>query len=349
MLHSLFAPLLVALALQAPPQASSNADQIGMCLSCHGEPRMAVTLPSGEARSLAVDRGAFARSVHGGKLACTDCHSGMAEIPHQARPFKTRREFTIAYNEACKRCHFANYSKTLDSVHQGAVVRGDVTAPVCVDCHGSHDITPPDRPRTRISQTCAACHEGVSNTYARSVHGRALTADNNADVPTCTDCHRAHDVAGPHAPGWRLRSPELCGACHASEPMMKKYGISTEVMRTYVADFHGMTASLQKKREVEGGAVVALCIDCHGVHDIMKADEKGSAVMQANLLRTCQRCHPGATQNFSSAWLSHYEPTFDKAPMVYAVRVGYLVLIPFMIGGLVLQILLHLWRVVVNR
>ena len=29
--------------------------------------------------------------------------------------------------------------------------------------------------------------------------------------------------------------------------------------------------------------------------------------------------------------------------------VAYQVLIPFMIGGLALQILLHLWRVVVNR
>jgi hypothetical protein len=35
--------------------------------------------------------------------------------------------------------------------------------------------------------------------------------------------------------------------------------------------------------------------------------------------------------------------------MVYAVRIAYMILIPFMIGGLVLQILLHLWRVVVNR
>lgn len=351
--HPLLAPLLVAIALQAPsPPPSSpspKADEVEMCLSCHTDPQMSVTLPSGETRGLSVDREAFARSVHGGKLGCVDCHTGMTEIPHPPRPFKTRREFTIAYYEACKRCHFATYSRTLDSVHQAAVARGDVTAPVCVDCHGAHDTTPPDRPRTRISETCARCHEGVSRTYAKSVHGRALTADDNADVPTCTDCHRSHDVAGPNAPGWRLRSPELCGRCHASEPMMKKYGISTNVMRTYVADFHGMTASLQKKSGVDGGAVVALCIDCHGVHDIMKADEKGSAVMQANLLRTCQRCHPGATQNFSSAWLSHYEPTFDRAPMIYAVRIGYLVLIPFMIGGLVLQILLHLWRVVVNR
>jgi hypothetical protein len=74
-----------------------------------------------------------------------------------------------------------------------------------------------------------------------------------------------------------------------------------------------------------------------------------SNVMKANLVKTCQRCHEGATANFSSAWMSHYEPTLQKAPMVYAVRIGYMVLIPFMIGGLVLQILLHLWRVVVNR
>jgi hypothetical protein len=131
--------------------------------------------------------------------------------------------------------------------------------------------------------------------------------------------------------------------------MMKKYGLSTNVMQTYLADFHGMTASLQRKTSVEGGQVTALCIDCHGVHNITKVDAKNSGVVKANILKTCQRCHPGATQNFSAAWLSHYEPTLKNAPMVYAVRIAYLILIPFMIGGLVLQILLHLWRVVVNR
>jgi predicted CXXCH cytochrome family protein len=350
MLQSIILPLLVAVAVQAPSPAQPKNEDAELCLSCHGERQMAVSLPSGESRSLFVDKQVFARSVHGGKLGCTDCHTDMTEVPHATKPFRTKREFTIAYYEACKRCHFANYSKTLDSVHFASIARGDKMAPTCVDCHGAHDVTPPNQPRSRISQTCAACHSGVSATYAKSVHGRALTEEVNADVPTCTDCHRSHDITGPHAPGWRIKSPELCATCHANGKMMKKYKLSTNVMQTYLADFHGMTASLQKnERATEGGRVVALCIDCHGVHDITKTKGAESAVMKTNLVKTCQKCHEGASANFSAAWMSHYEPTLQKAPLVYAVRIGYLVLIPFMIGGLVLQILLHLWRVVVNR
>jgi hypothetical protein len=35
--------------------------------------------------------------------------------------------------------------------------------------------------------------------------------------------------------------------------------------------------------------------------------------------------------------------------VVYGVKIAYAILIPFMIGGLGLQILLHLWRLMVNR
>ena len=38
---------------------------------------------------------------------------------------------------------------------------------------------------------------------------------------------------------------EICSNCHANKALMKKYGLSTAVSQTYVADFHGMTASLQ--------------------------------------------------------------------------------------------------------
>jgi predicted CXXCH cytochrome family protein len=181
------------------------------------------------------------------------------------------------------------------------------------------------------------------------VHGRDL-ADGNADVPTCADCHRAHDVGGPRKSEWDLKSPEMCGGCHSNEQVMKKYGLSTGVLRTYLTDFHGKTSSLRSNQgtPVTGG-VVARCTDCHGVHDIQKASDPQSPVIKANLLQTCRRCHEGATDNFPAAWLSHYEPSLHKAQLVYGVKVAYAVIIPFMIGGLGLQIVLHLWRLMVNR
>jgi nitrate/TMAO reductase-like tetraheme cytochrome c subunit len=318
------------------------------CLSCHTEAGLSVTLRDGASLSLQVARDALTHSVHA-KAACVDCHTGQAEIPHAERTFASRRDVTLALDAQCRRCHFSNYTKTLDSVHQQSVARGDRMAPVCVDCHGSHDIRKPSTPRVLAAQTCAKCHAGVAVAYARSAHGRALT-EGNADVPICSDCHRAHDVGGPRQTAWELRTPEMCGSCHANAALMKKYGLSANVLSTYLADFHGKTAALRRHQGTPvTGAVVARCTDCHGVHDIQKTRDPQSPVIKANLLATCRQCHADATDNFPAAWLSHYEPSLQKAPLVYAVKIGYAVIIPFMIGGLGLQVLLHFWRLMANR
>ena len=343
----LFLLLIVVLLGPAGAAVAAQAPDADTCLGCHGDRALSVDLPSGETRSLFVDIDAFRSSVHGNKLSCTDCHQDITEVPHASRPFRSKREFTVAYYEQCKRCHFANYTKTLDSVHYQSLARGDRTAPVCVDCHGAHDVHPAKGPGTRLSSTCASCHEGVSRVYSRSVHGQS--AETNRDVPVCTDCHRSHDVSGPRTANWQQHIPELCSNCHSNAPLMKKYGLSASVNSTYVADFHGMTASLQKDGGAARTSVVALCTDCHGVHDITKVDDPDSRVLRANLVKTCARCHEGASDNFPAAWMSHYEPSWEKAPMVYGVQKFYDVLIPFMIVGLVLQIFLHFWRVVVNR
>lgn len=341
--------LLIALLVHPVEGAQPPSEEIEACLACHGDKELSVKLPSGETRSLYIDQQAFTRSVHGGKLACTDCHGDMREVPHPAKPFKTLREFTIAYYEQCKRCHFANYTKTLDSVHYAFLTKGDQRAPLCVDCHGAHNITRPDEPRSRISQTCARCHQQISAAYAKSIHGRALLEEENRDVPVCTDCHRSHNIADPRTPRWHLNIPELCASCHTNERLMAKYGLSTKVFQTYLSDFHGMTASLYRAQKAGVSAFTALCTDCHGVHDIMKVRDPSSRVMQANLVRTCRQCHPDASESFPAAWLSHYEPSWKRAPLVYAVKLFYTIFIPFVVGGLVLQILLHFWRVVVNR
>jgi predicted CXXCH cytochrome family protein len=340
-------PLLLALAAPAA-WAGIPAEQED-CLGCHTDPDQTFDLAGGEKLSLYVDQEAFARSVHGETLRCTECHTDKTSDHADGEiPFKTRRDLTRAYYEQCKGCHFANYTKTLDGVHFAVMAAGNPKSALCVDCHGAHDISRPSQPRTRTSEMCSRCHADEADVYARSVHGRASEA--NPDVPVCTDCHRAHDTTDPRDGALAQRTPDICGRCHTDEKLMSKYGLSTRVVDTYLADFHGMAATLQQGiRKGPGIRLAAVCTDCHGVHDIQKAEDPKSPVIAANLQRTCAKCHEGATESFPRAWLSHYEPTLEKAPIVWAVQLFYRLMIPFMVGGLVLQIALHLWRVVVNR
>lgn len=347
----LFAASAWVTAAQAPPAPAAQepaAEEIETCLSCHEDPSIEVSFADGSKRTLKVDRAAFQASVHGKRLRCTDCHPGMGEIPHPERRYENVDEFQAGFRESCKACHFANYSRYMDSVHHSVLADGG-PAPGCIDCHDSHAVTPPNQPRTRISETCSGCHSEIAETYAESVHGKGLAGARPGDVPVCTDCHRSHDIADPRNAAFLLRTPELCGRCHADAERMKPYGLSTAVLETYLSDFHGMTATLARGTTKGEERVTAVCVDCHGYHDISKVKDPGSRVMKANLVKTCQKCHQDATDNFPAAWLSHFEPTLEKAPLVWSVKLFYQIFIPFVIGGLILQILLHVWRVVVNR
>ena len=324
------------------------ADASSECISCHGIKELAVTLPSKEVLHLYVDPATIASSVHGGKLECTDCHRDLTSYPHPPRQFDNLRSFRISQYELCQRCHFANYTKTLDSVHFNKLSQGVSNSPVCTDCHGAHNIAPPDQPHSQISKTCSACHRQVYETYIQSVHGAALVQD-NPDVPVCTNCHRVHDIQNPLTAEFRVQSVQLCSTCHSDKEMMSKYGISTQVTATYLKSFHGMSVSLSGERGEKREIAEPVCTDCHGTHDIKNVSSAASPIIKENLVTTCQKCHPGASANFPTSWIGHYEPSLQKEPAVFLIRWFYKLLIPFIIGGLLVHILLDLWRVITNR
>jgi predicted CXXCH cytochrome family protein len=343
-------PLLVALLCTATAaRADSASEEVDDCLACHKRPDLEIKLATGELFSLRVDEKALRASSHK-KLACTDCHADLkgVEGEHPKRPLPSKREFAIANSAACKKCHFSNYAGVLDGVHGARIAGGKLDGAVCSDCHGAHDITPAGEPRSKISRTCATCHAAITLAYANSVHGKSLAASESEDVPTCTDCHRSHDIKDPRAGAWRAGSPDLCGKCHADAKKMEKYGLSPAVLQTYLADFHGATAKLQQG-DPSAQPVVALCTDCHGAHAIARMKGTDPQLIKQNLLASCRKCHPDARADFPASWLSHYEPSLAKTPLVWLIKVAYLIFIPFMIGGLALQLVLHLWRLAVNR
>jgi len=335
----------VAVADSPPPQGVENET----CLGCHRNPDLKVNLSSGEVFSVYVDPDIFNASVHGQQgQRCTACHTNITGYPHPPNFASTRREFTVGMYTLCRQCHAENYQKTLDSIHALVLAGGDRNAAVCTDCHGAHDVTPPDQPRTRIPLTCSKCHSGIFNQYEESVHGEALTSG-NPDVPTCIDCHGVHNIEDPRTIRFRLKSPEICGKCHGNAALMRKYGISTHVFDTYVADFHGETVELFLKQSPDQPTNKAVCFDCHGIHDIKETNDPESTVIRQNLLATCQQCHPDATANFPAAWTKHYQPSRDRYPGVYYVNLFYRILIPLVIGILVLFILLDIARRTLGR
>jgi hypothetical protein len=339
-----------AVASDDPPEAQGQGISIEDCLSCHDVPGLQTTLPSGEILYLTVDGATYLNSTHGRLgYACVQCHTDITAVPHQPIRAESRRDFTLNLYPTCRNCHEDKYQQTLDSVHQKALAAGNKNAAVCTDCHGAHDIGPPDVPRSKIPQTCEKCHSQIYDLYISSVHGSALIGEGNPDVPTCVDCHGVHRIEGPSNSPFRLFSPQICAKCHANEQLMSRYGISTDVFQTYVSDFHGTTVEIFQAIAPGQTPNTPVCIDCHGVHDMKKVSDPESRVIKENLLATCRRCHPDANANFPSAWLSHYKPSPEHAPLVYYVTLFYKVLIPTTIGGLLLFVIVDGSIRILNR
>lgn len=350
----LFLILSAVLIFSPAPAASANsqADHTGsipstgrqaqptptddQCLACHANPELKKDLPSGEPLSLYIDKTHLSESVHGQKnISCVQCHSTITGFPHPDFNPTDRRDVTLKMYTLCSQCHADNFKKAQDSVHAAALSAGNRNVAVCTDCHSAHDVTPPDQPRTRIPQTCAQCHSTIYAQYADSVHGSALTNDGNTDVPTCIDCHGVHNISDPTTASFRIKSPLICAKCHTDAHRMAKYNISTNVLNTYVSDFHGTTIELFAKQSPDAPTNKPVCYDCHGIHDIKKIDDPNSTVYKQNLLKTCEQCHPNATlASFTGAWMSHYNASPEKYPLVYYINLFYWILIPVSIGGM---------------
>jgi nitrate/TMAO reductase-like tetraheme cytochrome c subunit len=338
----------------APSQINDSG-----CLACHDKDGFSVELDSGETLPLTISSDAFAQSTHGSNsVSCVTCHSDISGFPHPKRTTETLRDVKLKYYTSCEQCHAEQFKLTLDSVHQKSLAAGNKNAAVCADCHNPHTqqkITDDQgkllpSARLQIPQTCAKCHSTIYDTYKQSVHGKALTEEDNPDVPTCIDCHGVHNIQNPTTATFRNSTPYLCAKCHTNETLMYKYGLSTQVLNTYVADFHGTTVVLFDKTFPDQPTNKPVCTDCHGFHDVARVDDpqKGLSVRE-NLLARCQKCHPDATANFPDAWLSHYIPSPDKYPMVYYINLFYKFFIPAVLIPMLILVVMDFSRMMINR
>jgi predicted CXXCH cytochrome family protein len=94
--------------------------------------------------------------------------------------------------------------------------------------------------------------------------------------------------------GWkgkidRKQIPQLCGSCHSNPAYMRSFNPSlrTDQLDQYHTSMHG-------KRLAAGDDKVAVCTDCHSVHDLRPPSDPRSTVNPVNVAQTCSRCHSDA-------------------------------------------------------
>jgi len=147
--------------------------------------------------------------------------------------------------------------------------------------------------------SCLDCHSalpeplGVSQEkFSQDIHAqRGLT---------CASCHGGDstsadaDQAMSRKAGWkgkieRKQIPQLCGSCHSNPAYIRQFNPSlrTDQLAEYDTSVHG-------KRLAHGDAKVAVCTDCHSVHDLRAPSDPRSTVNPVNVANACARCHADA-------------------------------------------------------
>ncbi len=159
---------------------SAGDEKAAVCVDCHGAHGI---LPPGDPRS----------SVHASSLAdtCSRCHSD-AEL---------MRGYGLKANQV---------ERYRTSVHAEALYQnGDLSAPTCNDCHGSHGAVPPGV--DSVSNVCGSCH-GREGSLFREVEAR--TGMDLAPCIRCVICHENHAVYRPTEEMLGVGPGSTCTGCH---------------------------------------------------------------------------------------------------------------------------------------
>ena len=329
-----------------PKSSTMQARQMETCGKCHKD---------------VVE--SYKKSKHGQEMmkknanapACSDCHG-----EHDIQSVLMSDQFSkINLSEKCLSCHkdakipHKNYKGEEEliqsyklSQHYEALVKGNIKAPTCYDCHGAHEMEKQDNPDSKISRkniakTCgqAGCHSKQYKEYKGSVHDNAINEKNSEDSPTCNNCHGNHVISTKKKDDKLVQSKEviqLCSHCHASVEMVKKNELPTKVAETYNESYHGLATR-------GGSSEVANCESCHGYHNIRPSADTLSSINKINLPVTCGKCHPGAAETLFKTKIHMTNPEKDS-PWVFWISRFYIPFIVGLIGFMVVHNILDIYR-----
>jgi len=154
-----------------------------------------------------------------------------------------------------------------------------------------------------VAAGCETCHADRGAELAHSVHASlgchgchggektyALTPDEARVWSTSGTARRPSFDHGPSFSGKPARAavPDFCGTCHADVERMNPYGLHVDQLARYWTSGHGKTLRNNKDDRV------AVCIDCHGSHDVRSGKDPASRTYPINVVSMCASCHERA-------------------------------------------------------
>jgi len=115
----------------------------------------------------------FEKSIHSPLVAETDKKLPICNDCHHSHTITRadRADFRLTVRKQCGECHEDVTESYFETVHGKVSDLGGTAAAQCYDCHGSHDILPPDDPNSHLSHqnivaTCGQCHSGSHRQFA---------------------------------------------------------------------------------------------------------------------------------------------------------------------------------------
>ena len=283
----------------------------------------------------------YQKSTHGLLLAkfdpnaptCKECH-GTHSVKGRSDPASAT--FATNVPTLCARCHregqkaavrYAGQQHEIiehytESIHgKGLMKSGLTVTAMCTNCHTAHSVLPRSDTASSVNPnnlpgTCGKCHHGIEEQFEKSIHSK-LVSTSDKPLPVCNDCHSAHTIRRADENIFKLDIMTKCGRCHE------------EIAKTYFDTYHGKVSQL-------GYTKTAKCYDCHGSHDILPVSDSRSHLSHANVVGTCQKCHPGATRRFAGylTHATHHDP--NKYPALFWVFWGMtgLLVVTFTFSGI---------------
>ncbi len=134
--------------------------------------------------------------------------------------------------------------------------------------------------------SCKICHSDINSEYKKSIHYErefdcvVCHGGNPADL-TFSSMDRTKGFKGRIR---REKIPLLCAGCHSDSEKMLQYGHFFDQYNIYKGSRHG-------KLLIAGDKKVAVCTDCHGVHNIRRVSDPVSSAYWKNIPLTCAKCH----------------------------------------------------------